>query len=152
MESGKGFISRLDVAFAKLLSVANFIAGSGSSDAQADSWEIDEPGFVFGDIYNNMQAGVLDNSVGTANPDDVSLALGFNIGDLLAGETLTAIFEISLTDNGGLYHYDPDAQTGFWYNGSVAKAGVSVPEPSSFVLLAIGMLSMMFGLRRRRVI
>ena len=42
------------------------------------SWEIDEPGYVFGDIYTNFVAGALDgtNGVPSGSPDDVSFALG----------------------------------------------------------------------------
>ena len=130
-------------------SVANFTAGSGSADAQADSWEVDEPGFLFGNIYDNLLVGALDNSVGTANPDDVSLGLGFNVGDLLIGETLSAIFEISLTDNGGLFQYDPNSQFGFYYNGSVSRVAASVPEPATLMLFSLGLIGLV-GLRRRR--
>lgn len=123
-------------------SVANFTAGSGSADAQADSWEVDEPGFVFGDIYGNVQAGALDNSNGIASSDDVSLALGFNVGDLLMDETLSATFEISLTDNGGLLHFDPDSQFDYYYNGSVSRVVAAVPGPSTLILLMFGLLFM----------
>lgn len=57
------------------------------ADARADgrwtvqvvglSWEIDEPGFVFRDIYDNFLLGTLDNAIGSPLPDDVSMALGW---------------------------------------------------------------------------
>ncbi len=30
------------------------VTGQGSSDNLADSWEIDEPGYLFGDIFDNL--------------------------------------------------------------------------------------------------
>jgi hypothetical protein len=118
--------------------IANFIPGSGSGDTQADSWEIDEPGYAFGDIYNNILVGSLDNSNGIAGTDDVSLALGFNIGELLIGEKLTVIFDLGLADNGGLLHSDSDSGMGFYFNGSVSK--VDVPEPPILTLFLFGLL------------
>jgi hypothetical protein len=44
------------------------------------SWEIDEPGWVFGDIYDHVLAGALDNSnsIPPGSPEDVSMAMGWN--------------------------------------------------------------------------
>ena len=46
--------------------------------ASGRSWEIDSPGFPFGDIFLNLEAGQLDttNSIPSTMPDDVAMALG----------------------------------------------------------------------------
>ncbi len=119
---------------------SGFSVGSGSADSIADSWEIDEPGYLFGDIYKNIGAGALDNSNGITAPDDVSMALGFQIDELLMGEVLTLVFDISTIDNGGLFHSDPDSRFGFYFNGEVHKA--TVPEPSTLIMLAFGLLTL----------
>ena len=95
--------------------------GTGPGDGMPDSFEIDEPEFVFGNIISNLLAGALDdmNALQPASSNDVSMALGFAIGDLAVGETLTATFDISLTNNSGLGHVDPSPFLQFWYNGSV---------------------------------
>lgn len=133
---------------------SGFTVGAGESDSAADSWEIDEPGFEFGDIFDNILDGSLDNSNGVPEnaTDDVSLALGFNIGEFLVDDILTATFDISATDNGGLFHFDPDSQTGFYFNGSVAveSADVPVPEAASLLLLSIG-LGGVLVVRRKQV-
>ncbi|MDD5054869.1 MAG: hypothetical protein PHZ00_01220 [Candidatus Peribacteraceae bacterium] len=70
--------------------------GNGSGDAVPDSWEIDEPGYVFGDLFNNLLLGTLDsrNGVSVAYPDDVAVALGFKLGsfELGTGKTVTVLF------------------------------------------------------------
>ncbi|HEC16053.1 MAG TPA: PEP-CTERM sorting domain-containing protein [Sedimenticola sp.] len=117
------------------------VSGAGSGDAAADSWEIDEPGFTFGDIYNNLLAGSLDNGNGVpaGSEDDVSLALGFDVGSLLAGESILAMFDTSLTNIGGLSHADPDSNLTFYFNGVVEVQPLSVPEPGTLMLVIIGM-------------
>ncbi len=118
------------------------VAGSGSGDSAADSWEIDEPGFVFGDIYDNLFLGALDNSnaVPEGSEDDVAMALGFELGDILAGETWTMAINISLDNIGGLFHGDIDGGNGFYINGSVdINRAVPVNEPGSLALLLLGL-------------
>ena len=122
----------------------SLVLGSGSGDVQADAWEIDEPGYLFGDIFTNLLSGSLDDTNALLGiEDDVSLALGFDIGTLLSSESILASFEISATNNGGLYHYDSVSDFGFYFTGSVSVldspvAGVS--EPSSFFLMGLGFL------------
>ena len=120
------------------------VSGAGAGDNLPDSWEIDEPGFVFGDIYTNLLNGVLDNSnaIPAGLGDDVSLALGFNIGSLLAGETIRASFVISATNIGGLSQTDPDSNLTFYFNGTadILPVSASAPEPSALTLIALSLL------------
>ena len=122
---------------------SSLVLGGGSGDTLADSWEIDEPGFLFGDIFTNLLNGGLDNSNGLLGmEDDVSLALGFDVGTLLSSESILARFDISKTDNGGLYHYDPASSFGFYFSGSVQVLPdvTKVPEPSTIFLMGMGAL------------
>lgn len=132
------------------------VLGNGKDDADPDSWEIDEPGYIFGDIYENLYVGLLDstNNVGSGSEDDVSMALGFELGDLLDGSSWNVSLSTSLSDIGGLYHYDATSDTGFYYNGAVnivstAPPVVEVAEPSSLLLLVFG--AFIFGAKRRRL-
>ena len=72
-------------------------AGLGAGDVLADSWQIDEPGFAGGQLFGNLYAGVLSNSnaipVGASN--DVALALGFALGEVLAGNSVGVAIEVS---------------------------------------------------------
>ena len=124
--------------------------GSGSGDSLADAWEIDEPGYLFGDIYTNLLNGSLDNSniFDPSFTDDVSLALGFDVGSLLAFETIVASFEISTTQGNGLYHYDPASNSGFYFSASLTKAPVNISLPSTLALFGVGILAI--RLRRRK--
>jgi hypothetical protein len=128
------------------------ITGSGSGDINPDSWEIDEPGYVFGDIYYNLLSGSLDNSnaVPAGLEDDVSLALGFELGDILVGQTWTMMLVISESDIGGLYHGDAEGLAGAYVNGTViVDAATPVPEPSAVLMFLLGMFGMTL-LRRQR--
>ena len=120
----------------------------------ASTWEIDEPGFLFGDIFDNLLAGALDgtNAIPVGLPDDVSLALGFVVGDIAPSDALTATFVLSQTDIGGLRHVDPDSDFAVLLNGSVAIQHSApppnpVPEPSS-LLLTTSILAVGLALRR----
>jgi hypothetical protein len=93
--------------------------GAGATDADPDSWEIDEPGFVFGDIFDNLLLGGLDNSnaLPEGSPDDVSMALGFEftIGTLNPLDTATVTIFISedgdFLGSFALVQRDSDTQT-----------------------------------------
>jgi hypothetical protein len=103
----------------------------------ADSWEIDEPGYLFGDIYLNLLDGTLDNTnaVPIGLEDDVSLALGFDLGELIAGARVTGVFDISRQNIGGLIHTDADSNETIYFNGTVDVATTPVPAPSIMLLL-----------------
>jgi hypothetical protein len=65
--------------------VNTFFNESGAANNLGDlafgqSWEIDEPGWVFGDIYDNFANSALDgtNNVLAGSEDDVSMAMGWD--------------------------------------------------------------------------
>jgi hypothetical protein len=65
-------------------------ARSGSPST-GQSWEIDEPGFIFGDIVANFLDSSLDNSLDFLGPEDISMALGWDFS-LSANEIATIMF------------------------------------------------------------
>lgn len=128
------------------------VSGTGAGDTAADSWEIDEPGYLFGDIYDNLFAGVLDNNnaVPSGLEDDVSMALGFNLGSLGLGDSFTALFEISETNIGGLSHADEDSGDTYYWNGSVEVSPLvisTVPEPSALLLILSAFFTLIISRR-----
>ena len=128
------------------------VSGVGSADTDPDSWEIDEPGFVFGDIYDNLFLGQLDNSNGVplGAEDDVSLALGFELGDILAGDTWLLALTISEENIGGLFHGDDHSGTGIYMNGSVTiDRATPVDEPAPFYLFLMGLTGLFLAHRTR---
>jgi len=125
------------------------VTGSGAGDINADLWEIDEPGLLFGDIYDNiLYGGTLDNTnnVPSGLEDDVALALGFELGMFLTDQTLMATFTISDQNIGGLSHTDPNSNITLYFNGTVELLPIEVPEPNSLFLLALGL--MLYRIRR----
>ena len=120
------------------------------------TWEIDEPGFVFGDIYANFVAGALDgtNGVPVGSPDDVSFAMhrSFVLGD---GETAIVKFVTQTTrPAGGFYlvHTDPDSASSVYLSSDLdinGGGGPVIPEPGTMTLLGLGLAVAARRLRRR---
>ena len=107
-------------------------------------FEVDEPGFVFGDIFCHLLAGSLDdtNALPMGSPDDVSMALSFEIGSLAFGEV--ARIEILISEAGEaldgivLTHRDPANPTTITYSG---RATI-LPEPGTALLLGVGLAAL----------
>ncbi len=119
--------------------------------ATGQSWEIDEPGYNNGDIYEHLQDGVLDNGIGTSThgntafPDDVSMAMDWDfvlnaneeaLVTLYLASTLPAVtpgFYLQQTDS-----VSPDTVY-FWSTLSIHDTS-NVPEPGALFLLSAGLM------------
>lgn len=120
--------------------------------AIGQSWEVDEPGFIFGDIVDNVFAGSLDNSVGVTpgNEDDVAFAIGWDFS-LLDGDTSSIDFIITdmlPTVDFFLTQTDPDLVESIYFysvlniqtTGDPAGPTVVVPEPPTIYLMLTALL------------
>jgi hypothetical protein len=118
------------------------------------TWEIDEPGFVFGDIYDNFLAGTLDNSnaIPIGSPEDVSMALAWAFS-LTDGQTATLTFNISETEPSGFFlqQTDPDSAASIYFSSSLLiepTGPPGVPDGGTTgVSLLLGLLGLA-GLKR----
>jgi hypothetical protein len=119
----------------------NETGATSGSPAAGQSWEIDEPGFVDGDIYGNLEAGDLDNGIGTSIygnttfPDDVSMAMGwdFDVADVPAIITFS-LSDIAPLSGFYLVHHDPDSSASIYFSSTL----VAIPAPGALMLGAIG--------------
>lgn len=146
--SGLGFLSFVDAEIAEpTTSFFNEFATVTGAPATGQGFEIDEPGYAFGDIHDNLRAGLLDgtNAVGAGAPDDVSMAVSFALGDLAPGDLARIV--ISLSEDGdivgplGLVQQDPRATgTRLSYSGrsEIVRSGSPIPEPRSALLFLVG--------------
>jgi hypothetical protein len=115
-------------------------------------WEIDEPGYVFGDIYANFVASTLDgtNAVPDGAEDDVSMALGWNFL-LAADETATLTFLLSEVEPAsGFYlkQIDPDSPAAVYFSSSLDIAPTGVPDAGATAVLLMLGGGLVFAARR----
>jgi hypothetical protein len=125
------------------------------SPAPGQSWEIDEPGWVFGDIYANVLAGSLDNTnaVPSSAPDDVSMAMGWNftLDPLYASATITLVLSDIIPASGFyLSHTDPESNDCTVYYSSALRMN-PMPEPATLILFLFG-LTGFFGIQGKRLL
>ena len=123
------------------------------------AWEIDEPGYVFGDIYDNVSFfGILDgmNAVPSSSPDDVSLALGWSVLALAPGESISITIQHLSASTLGIGHFDPDSMGAVYVNGWMeiiaappGPGGPEIPEPSTNALGGLGLAAIGFGIWNR---
>ena len=124
--------------------------------AEGQNFEVDEPGYMFGDIFDNVRLGTLDgdNAVPWDSPEDVAMALSFGLPVLGSGETYRV--DIMLSEDGGFLgtfvidQGDPNLATTISYSGTASVAS-PMPEPSSLILFGAGSLLVGRALRRRTV-
>ena len=119
------------------------------------TWEIDEPGYVSGDIDDNFVISALDNTnaVPSTALDDVSMALGWTF-TLNAGETATINFfvaEVAPVSLFFLSQVDPEGRINFWSDMKIEDSGPHVPEPGTLMLLGTGLAGLL-GWGKRRAI
>ncbi|MGA1840045.1 MAG: hypothetical protein ACMUIU_05405 [bacterium] len=95
---------------------------TGTPDAR-ESWEIDEPGFTFGDIYDNLLGGTLDNTnnIPLGSEDDVSMAIGWEFS-LAKNEMVALSLTLEETPpSSGFYlsHTDPNSDYSLYFSSSL---------------------------------
>lgn len=152
------FDHEIDVA---INSFFNESAAASGVAAAGQSWEIDEPGFIDGDIYENFQASALDNGIGTSIygdtffPDDVSMAMGWDF-TLAAGET--GFISLMLSDfmpASGFFltQSDLNSNDNIYLASSLSiKSTTAVPAPPIVWLLGsgIGIIGLIGTARRKK--
>ena len=103
------------------------------------SWEIDEPSYVFGDIYlYNFLDSSLDNSnaVPAGWEDDVSMAMGweFTVPGGLYAEIEFLLSDIAPPSGFYLEHNDPDSDKSVYFSSDLTV----VPVPGAILMGVIG--------------
>jgi hypothetical protein len=134
--------------------VADEYGNAVGAAAAGQSWEIDEPGWVFGDIYTNFSASALDNTNGvpSTDPDDVSMALAWSF-TLNPGESALVTFLLSPSSTIGslaLVQFDPLSSNSFSFSSSLKVQGTVIPLPPAMVLFGSGLVAFA-ALKRRGV-
>lgn len=143
----------------------NELVSSGGTLGAGQSYEADEPGWFFGDIFDNFFLGSLDNSIASELTgdfgEDASLALGWDFS-LAAGEEALVTFLVSATQPTSgfwLNHTDPDSDYGYFFSSTLEIRGGDdpdpdpdpqpVPEPGTLLLFGAGLIGLAVTRRRR---
>lgn len=141
-------------------STNGFSNESGSTQgtpSAGQTWEIDEPGFVFGDIYTNLHNNSLDNinAIPAGSEEDVSMAMGWDF-ILAAGDIAT--ITLTLTDLMPqsvfyLAQFDPESQKSIYFTGDlvIQNGNPEIPEPATLLLMGTGLAALFGGRRKRKV-
>lgn len=129
----------------------NELGSSNGSPAAGQSWEIDEPGFLFGDIDLNLISGSLDNGIGTPAPDDVSMAMAWDFTLALGEQALISFALVDVLPVGGFFleHNDPDSQESVYLSSTLDIRLSPIPVPAAIWLFGSGLLGLV-GFSRRR--
>jgi len=138
----------------------NESARTGGTLAAGQNFEIDEPGYAFGDLLDNIFDAELDgtNAFDSIDPEDVAMAMSFELGAMNAGDT--ALIELMISEDGsvlgpfGMTQYDPDSQsTEITFSGQASRGGggpqQAIPEPSAALVFALGALFTDGAVRKR---
>ena len=129
------------------------IGSAHGAPGAGQSWEIDEPGYFNGDIFQNLENGALDNGVGTSVfgntsfPDDVSLALGWSF----TGASVITITATESAPGSGFYLQQHNTQLGndiyLYGNLRPIDGGPSVPEGGATLATLLLGLAGLAGLK-----
>ncbi len=149
---GMTFLSFLDAEIDEPInSFFNEVATTSGTLAANQGYEIDEPGFSFGDLPENLADGTLDGVNALTVEEDVAMAFSFLFPELAPGAVAT--IELMISEDGDALgpfsimqsDADPRSTTTITYSGQASSSrppdGVHpIPEPSAGLLYAIGLV------------
>ncbi len=132
----------------------NELGFAHGTPAAGQTWEIDEPGWGLGDIYDNFLASALDNTVlngAGPGPEDISMALGwaFVLG---ANQRALVNFHLSnIAPTSGFYleQNDPDSGASIYFSSGLDIVTIGAPDGGSMMAMLTMALAGLAGLRRR---
>lgn len=133
----------------------NEFGSASGAPAAGQSWEIDEPGYIFGDIYDNFLDSTLDNSnaIPFGSPDDVSMAMGWDFTLALGEEALISFAIIDFLSVPAspffLTHHDPDSGESIYLSSTLDIRLSPIPVPAAIWLFGSGLLGLI-GFSRRK--
>lgn len=130
----------------------NEFGSVSGTPAAGQSWEIDEPVAVGDIFFFNFFDGTLDNSnnngfFDTSEPDDISMAMGWNFTLALGEEALISLALGTVMPTSGFFqeHNDPNSNESVFFSSTLNITGPSVPPvpvPAAIWLFASGIIGL----------
>ncbi len=142
---GMTFVSYVDAEIDEPKnSFFNEVAATSGSLASGQAFEVDEPGFSSGDIYDNASNAALDGANASTTADDVAMAFSFLFPELAPGEV--ARIEVMLSEDGDRLgdfairqsDTDPSSPTTIDFSGRGIL--IPIPEPGAALLYGLALV------------
>jgi hypothetical protein len=153
--------------------VANEVGSVNGSPGAGQSWEIDQPGYLYndpplytGDLVANVLAGNLDNLYFDGNytgPDDVAMALGWAF-TVDPGKIARITWDVTTTEAPSGFYLQQNDVVGvqsptstppidIYFSSSLTIQDEQniIPEPSAWILLATALGLVSYGKLKRSV-
>lgn len=130
---------------------------NGSKLKSGQSWEIDEPGYNYGNLHTNFNGSGFSNNNDVIGTDDVGVGLGWQF-TLAENQKATLYFTASDSADSSLFYlgqfdaFESNDPVFFYTDLRIDPTGeqTPVPEPSTFLLLGSALAGLgIYGRKRR---
>jgi hypothetical protein len=128
------------------------VANNESELQIGQEWEMDDP--YYGYIFQDLADGILVNQNFVSSPGDFDVAMAMGWGFTLGADE-KAVINLLVSESApisGFYleQVDPDSNKSIYFSGNLSISPISVPEPSTILLLGAGLFGLVLWERKKQ--